>query len=95
MAVFSVDSDAVLTQSAAVRATADRLHAESQAMLAQLTQLQASWTGQAAASFQSVLDEWRVTQLHVEQSLASIHGALALAAQHYAEAEMTSAALFR
>ena len=45
MAVFSVDSDAVLTQSAAVRATADRLHAESQAMLAQLTQLQASWTG--------------------------------------------------
>ncbi|MDX2375935.1 WXG100 family type VII secretion target [Microbacterium sp. LRZ72] len=95
MAVYSVDSDAVLTQSTAVRATADRLHAETQAMLAQLTQLQASWTGHAATSFQGVLEEWRGAQLHVEQALGAITTALAVAGQQYADAELANASLFR
>ena len=54
MAVFSVDSDAVLATTAAVRGTIDRLQGETQAMLAQLTQLQATWTGSAAVAFHTV-----------------------------------------
>ena len=45
MAVFQVDSDAVLASTAAIRSTIDRLQSESAAMLAQLTQLQSSWSG--------------------------------------------------
>ncbi|PZU36361.1 MAG: WXG100 family type VII secretion target [Microbacterium sp.] len=95
MAVFTVDSDAILTQSAAVRATVDRLHAESQAMLAQLTQLQSSWTGQAAGSFQQVIDQWRATQRQVEDSLAAITQSLAAAGRQYADTELAALSLFR
>ncbi len=42
MAVFSVDSDAVLSATTAVRATGDRLQTDTAAMLARLTQLQGS-----------------------------------------------------
>ena len=45
MAVFQVDSDAVLASTAAIRGTIERVQAESAAMLAQLTQLQSSWSG--------------------------------------------------
>ena len=45
MTAFSVDSDAVLSATSAIRATADRLQGETAAMLGQLTQLQGAWTG--------------------------------------------------
>jgi len=48
MAVFSVDSDAVLATTSAVRGTIDRLQGETSAMMSQLMQLQASWTGSAS-----------------------------------------------
>ena len=95
MATFSVDSDAVLSASAAVRGTIDRLQSETHAMLSQLTQLQASWTGGASVAFLSVIDQWRATQRQVEDSLAAINGALDLAARQYAEAEQASLSLFR
>ena len=95
MAVFSVDSDAVLSTTAAVRGTIDRLQGETQAMLAQLTQLQASWTGSAAVAFQGVIDQWRVTQRQVEDSLAGINAALAAAGRQYADAEQATTNLFR
>ncbi|MCR2791730.1 WXG100 family type VII secretion target [Microbacterium sp. zg.Y625] len=95
MAVFSVDSDAVLTATAAVRGTADRLAGETSAMLAQLTALQSSWTGSAALGFQSVIDRWRATQREVETSLADISAALATAGQQYAQTEAATAGLFR
>ena len=72
MTVFSVDSDAVLGATSAIRATADRLQGETAAMLGQLTQLQGAWTGSAAAAFQSVIDRWRVTQRELEASLGDI-----------------------
>ena len=50
MAVFSVDSDAVLTSTAAMRGTIERLQAETSTMLTQLTQLQASWSSGAEPS---------------------------------------------
>lgn len=95
MAVFSVDSDAVLIATAAVRATADRLEAETSAMLGQLTHLQASWTGSASSAFHGVVEQWRVTQRQVEDSLAAISRALAAAGQQYADAEQVNLGLFR
>lgn len=95
MAVFSVDSDAVLTATAAVRATADRLQGETAAMLAQLTQLQGSWTGSAAVAFQGVIDRWRLAQQEVEAALGEIGGALSHAGQQYAHTEQAAAGLFR
>ncbi|MGL4254850.1 WXG100 family type VII secretion target [Microbacterium sp.] len=95
MAVFSVDSDAVLAATAGVRGTSERLQAEANAMMAQLTQLQGSWTGSASVAFHAVTDQWRATQRQVEESLAGISIALAAAGRQYAEAELASASLFR
>ncbi len=95
MAVYSVDSDAVLATTAAVRGTIDRLQSETQAMLNQLTQLQGSWTGTAAVAFQGVVDQWRATQRQVEDSLAGINTALAAAGRQYADAEQATTSLFR
>ncbi len=95
MAVFSVDSDAVFTATSQVRGTAERLQAETHAMLAQLTQLQSTWTGAASLAFQGVVDRWRATQVQVEQSLADISGALGAAGRQYSDAEQATASLFR
>ena len=95
MAVYSVDSDSILTATAHVHGTADRLQAETQAMLTQLTQLQSVWTGGASAAFHGVLDRWRVTQRQVEESLAEISAALGVAGRQYAEAEQATMGLFR
>ena len=95
MAVYSVDSDAVLSATAAVRGTIDRLQSETQSMLAQLSQLQATWTGGASVAFSSVVDRWRATQRTVEDSLAEINAALAAAGRQYADAEQATMGLFR
>jgi 6 kDa early secretory antigenic target len=95
MAVFAVDSDSILTSTTAVRGTIDRLQAESNAMLAQLTQLQSSWTGSASAAFAGVVEQWRATQHQVEESLAAINASLATAGRQYADTELSAASLFR
>lgn len=95
MTVFSVDSDAVLGATSAIRATADRLQSETAAMLGQLTQLQGSWTGGAALAFQGVVDRWRGAQAELEAALADIGSALAHAGNQYAQTEMAAAGLFR
>jgi WXG100 family type VII secretion target len=95
MAVFSVDSDAVLSATSIVQATVTRLEAESSALLTQLTQLQGSWTGAAAVAFQGVVERWRATQRQVEEALADINGALTAAGRQYADVEQASASLFR
>lgn len=95
MAVFSVDSDAVLTATSAVRATSDRLQTDTSAMLAQLTQLQGSWTGSAAAAFQIVIERWRAAQRELEAALADIGGALGHVGEQYAQTELSAAGLFR
>ncbi|MBU4465417.1 MAG: WXG100 family type VII secretion target [Actinobacteria bacterium] len=95
MAVFSVDSDAVLSATTVVRGTVDRLEAEASALLGQLTQLQASWTGTASLTFQSVVDDWRATQRQVEATLSAIHVALGAAGRQYADVEQTAIGMFR
>lgn len=95
MAIYSVDSDAVLATTHAVHGTIDRLQGETAAMMTQLTQLQSSWTGAAAVAFQSVVDRWRGTQRQVEEMLGEINLALAAAGRQYADAEQLNASLFR
>jgi len=95
MAIFSVDSDAVLSATAAIRATGDRLQGDTAAMLAQLTQLQSSWTGTAAIAFQGVIERWRAAQTEVEAALGDISAALAHAGQQYAQTEQAATGLFR
>ncbi|MEJ1088943.1 WXG100 family type VII secretion target [Microbacterium sp. Mu-80] len=95
MSVFTVDTDAVAAAHGAARATMERLQSESTALMAQLTQLQSTWTGPASVAFQQCGEQWRGAQLHVEQVLASISTALGAAANQYAEADQYSASLFR
>jgi early secretory antigenic target protein ESAT-6 len=57
--------------------------------------LQGSWSGAAASAFQSVVSDWRATQLRVEESLGSIGHALGAAAQQYQDAETANARLFQ
>jgi len=95
MAVFSVDSDQVLHATAAIRATGERVQAETTSMLGQLTQLQGSWTGAASVAFQGVIERWRAAQREVDAALADISTALASAGQQYAQTEQSAASLFR
>lgn len=95
MAIFSVDSDAVLTATAAIRATGDRLQGETASMLTQLMQLQGSWTGSAAVAFQGVIERWQSAQRELEAALGDIGGALAHAGNQYAQTELSAAGLFR
>ncbi|UWF77046.1 MULTISPECIES: WXG100 family type VII secretion target [Microbacterium] len=95
MTVFTVDTDAVDAAHGAVLGTMSRLQTESGTLMSQLTQLQSAWTGPASAAFQECSEQWRAAQLHVEQVLGSIGGALATAAMQYAEADQYSASLFR
>ncbi|MDQ1131095.1 WXG100 family type VII secretion target [Microbacterium sp. SORGH_AS_0888] len=95
MSAFSVDSDALFAATATMRGTIDRLQAESGSLLAQLTQLQSSWTGSAAVLFHGTVEQWRATQLQVEDALAAIGQALTAAGQQYLEVEQANASLFR
>jgi len=95
LARFSVDSDEVLTATSLVQGTVGRLESESTALMSQLTRLQGSWTGSAAIAFQGVVERWRATQRQVEESLADINGALAVAGREYADVEQASTSLFR
>ncbi|OYC97098.1 WXG100 family type VII secretion target [Microbacterium sp. Yaish 1] len=95
MAIFSIDSDAVASATAAIRATSGRIESDTGAMMAQLTQLQGSWTGSAALAFQAVVERWRAAQREVEAALGDIGSALDAAGQQYLHAETAAAGLFR
>jgi early secretory antigenic target protein ESAT-6 len=94
MTRYQVDSEAVLGATASVRATIGRIQAEVSGLHGQLLNLQGSWSGQAATAFQGVVTDWKATQQRVEENLAAINQALAMAAQQYAEIEAANARLF-
>ncbi|WP_105567627.1 WXG100 family type VII secretion target [Microbacterium halophytorum] len=95
MPVYTVDSEEIQTKSAAVQATVGRVQSETAALQGQLADLQRSWTGQAAAAFQVSADNWRSVQLRVDEALAALGNALAIAGTGYAEAEQSAASMFR
>ena len=95
MTQYQVDSDAVFATSGAARGSISRIQAEVEALHSQLAALQSSWSGQAASAFQVVVDDWKLTQMRVEESLSAINTALGQAGQQYADIEATNALLFR
>ena len=94
MTRYQVDSEAVLSATSAVRSSISRIQSEVGGLQGQLTSLQSSWTGSASTAFQSVVADWRATQLRVEESLANINAALGHAGQTYADIEQQNARLF-
>jgi 6 kDa early secretory antigenic target len=94
MTRYQIDSEAVASATTAVQAAASRIQADVSGLHSQLLALQSSWTGQAAAAFQSVVADWTATQRRVEESLQTINAGLAQAGQHYAEIELSNARLF-
>ncbi|MCD4549917.1 MULTISPECIES: WXG100 family type VII secretion target [unclassified Schaalia] len=94
MAIFTVDSERVAQAAAQVSTTSERIRAEVSAMLAQLIDLQASWSGIAQSQCAQAVEQWQGTQIHVEQVLDTISQQLLSAAHVYSDAESRSAALF-
>jgi len=94
MSQFQVDSAAVTAASGAVRQSAEQLGAEVTAMMRNLLTLQASWQGQAAVSFQQVIQQWQATQNQVKASLEQIQAALAITGRSYEEAESAAIRAF-
>lgn len=94
MTRYQVDSEAVISATGAVRNSISRIQSEVSGLHGQLTNLQGSWTGQAATAFQTVVTDWKATQVRVEESMAAINQALSQAGQQYAEIEANNARLF-
>ena len=94
MTTYHVDAEQVSAATHTVQATIGRIQGEVASLLGQLTGLQSSWTGQAAAAFQGAVADWRTTQRAVEQSLAQLSQALGVAGTQYAEVEQANARLF-
>jgi early secretory antigenic target protein ESAT-6 len=94
MSRFEVDSAQVAHASAAVHTSAQEIGHEVDRMMRHLLDLQGSWKGQAALSFQHIVTDWRSTQERVRAALEEIQRALALAGQQYAEAEESAARMF-
>ncbi len=91
---YTVDSAQVLQASSAVQVSAAQIRDEVDRMMRHLIELQGSWQGQAAVSFQSLVTEWQSTQERVRANLEDIQQALAIAARQYADVESTTAAMF-
>lgn len=94
MTRFEVDSAQVARAAGAVQASASAIGAEVDRMMHHLVELQGSWKGQAASSFQQVVTDWRATQERVRTSLDEIRGALAVTGRQYEEAEQAAARMF-
>jgi WXG100 family type VII secretion target len=87
MSVISVDTELMQLKSSNVKASMERVSADVQAMKRGLDELEATWKGTAANTFQGLIAEWALTQHKVEASLAAISLALATAATSYAQTE--------
>lgn len=94
MTIYNVDAGEVAAGASAALQTADTIRSAVAVMMSQLTGLEASWGGAAAASFQSVIAQWQTTQVQVEASLESVSVALNQASLTYSEAEAAAASLF-
>jgi 6 kDa early secretory antigenic target len=94
MSRYEVDSAQVAQAGVAVQASAQQISTQVDSMMRHLLDLQNSWRGQAASSFQHVITDWRATQERVKLSLDEIQHALTLASQQYAQAEDSAARMF-
>ncbi len=94
MSVFHVDSQHIASAAVTAEQSATAIRTEVNQMLLFLGGLSESWGGAAAVTFQGLLDQWRATQIQVEESLSAISTQLNHASQTYAEAETAATSLF-
>jgi len=94
MSRYEVDSVQVTQAAVAVQASARQISTQVDGMMRHLVELQGSWRGVAASSFQHVVTDWRATQERVRISLEEIQHALTVAGQQYADAEASAARMF-
>ena len=94
MAQFQVDSEQISAANLNIQNTIAKLQTEVDALHAQLTALQSSWTGMASSGFQDMLGRWRTTASAVDAQLSEIGIALATAARQYADIETANLRLF-
>ena len=95
MAVFQVDSEQVNLAAATANQSSLSIQAEVARMMAILRGLEGTWAGAASASFQALIEQWRLTQVQVEDSLRAISTQLNAAAQTYSDAEAAAASMFK
>jgi WXG100 family type VII secretion target len=94
MSRFEVDSARVEQASGAVATSSGNVAAEVDGMMRHLLDLESCWKGQAAAGFQALTAQWRVTQEQVRTMLDQIQRALAQAGRQYADVEAANARMF-
>lgn len=94
MSVFHVDIAEVSRTSALVHASVESVRSEVASLMANLSALEASWSGQAALQFHQLTQEWQATQAQVETALDEIGSRLQIAANQYAQAEAQATGLF-
>lgn len=94
MTQFTVDSEQVLAANVNIQNTISKLQTEVDSLHSQLLNLQSSWTGLAANSFQDLASRWRQTAATVDGQLAELGNALAYAAAQYSEIELANQRLF-
>jgi len=94
MVAFRVDSEHMGQALAGAQSSLERVRVEASGLTTQLTGLEGSWQGDAAVAFQDLVQRWRATQAHVEESAASINAALSSAAQSYGATESEVRGLF-
>ncbi|PFG32201.1 WXG100 family type VII secretion target [Sanguibacter antarcticus] len=94
MSKFGVDVSQVAGASTAVNISVTSIRTEVATMMRNLTDLQGSWTGGAAATFSGVVAQWQVTQTQVESGLDAITAALSRTATTYEDAESMAAGHF-
>jgi WXG100 family type VII secretion target len=95
MTRYTVDSEAVLHAATQARATIARVQSEVHSLNAHLQSLNSTWSGPAASAFVVVHDNWRTTQIRVEESLHNLSEALTYAGRHYQEMEIANTRLFQ
>lgn len=94
MTRFLVDSEQVLAANGMIQNTIQKLQTDVDTLHGQLNNLQHSWQGQAANSFQELTNRWRTTATMVENQLGELGSALAFAANQYREIEEANQRLF-
>ncbi len=94
MATYMVDSEGISTAATRVASSCAQIRTEVNSLMAELTALQNTWTGSAAAQFADCATQWQSVHTQVETTLENIGQQLTAAAHVYADAESQSAALF-
>lgn len=94
MSSYQVDSEQIMSSSAAVQSSIDAIRDSVNSMYSNLRGLEGIWTGSAATQFSQVSEQWRNAQVQMEQSLEAIQHALSQASSVYADAENQATMLF-